>query len=230
MGYTYISRYEAEDLWKIGKATTLSTRQSSLRTGAKEKLRLYDYVETEHALEGERFLKRRWVARKHRYRKEVYRLTEAEVRAGLGELERWLVDELPTLLAETAQVAELDTVDNTETMVDPTDEITAAHRRLVQIEAEQRALADEAEPLRRAILLAIGKDRGITGVATYDKADSNRWFDAEKFEAEHPDIARQFLKTSVDGMAVRKQYPDLHEAFMQPPKKRTFILIEDLGA
>ncbi|MGY1965515.1 hypothetical protein ACW9HH_14825 [Nocardia gipuzkoensis] len=53
MGYTYVSQYDTGSLYKLGKATTLSQRQSSLRTGSSGKLELFDYVETEHALEGE---------------------------------------------------------------------------------------------------------------------------------------------------------------------------------
>ncbi len=70
--------------------------------------------------------------------------------------------------------------------------MTAVHRRLVAIEAEVRRLQAGAEPLRRTMMLGIEKNRGIAGVATVDKADSNRAFNAEKFEADHPSWCSSF--------------------------------------
>lgn len=229
MGYTYIFRFEdGSGRWKLGKATTLSSRKTSLRVGNKE-LQLFDYVETENPLRGEQFLKHLWRARLYQYRSEIYRLTEDEVRSGMAELRRYLDNELPTVLAEEAQVSELEPVDNTDTLIDATDEMTAAHRRLVAIEAEVRRLQAEAEPLRRTIMLGIGKNRGIAGVATFDKADSNRAFNAEKFEADHPELVQQFQKSVLDSTALRKQFPDLYDEYKEASKKRTFFLIEDLG-
>lgn len=230
MGYTYVSRYDTGSLFKIGKATTLSQRQSSLRTGSSGKLELFDYVETEYPLEGERFLKRLWVARARQHRKEVFRLTEDEVRAGMDELRRYLAEVLPTELAQQAELAELETVDNDDTMIEASEDVVAAHRRLVAIEADLRQLNAEAEPLRRAIMLAIGKNRGIAGIATYDKADSVRWFNATRAQAEHPELWEPFQKMTYDNAAFKKKYADLADSFMEPPKKRTFVLNEDLGS
>ncbi|MBF6370296.1 hypothetical protein IU469_32000 [Nocardia puris] len=230
MGYTYVSQYDTGSLFKIGKATTLSQRQSSLRTGSSGKLELFDYVETDHPLEGERFLKRLWVARLRQHRKEVYRLTEDEVRAGMDELRRYLDEVLPAELAQQAELAELETVDNDDTVIEASEDVVAAHRRLVAIEADLRRLNAEAEPLRRAIMLAIGKNRGIAGIATFDKADSVRWFNAARAQAEHPELWEPFQKTTYDNAAFKKKYADLADSFMEPPKKRTFVLNEDLGS
>jgi predicted nucleic acid-binding protein len=230
MGYTYIFRFDDGDLYKLGKANTLATRASALKTGNKDKLRLQDSVETEHPLAGEQFLKRLWKARKHRARSEIYRLTEAEVAAGMAELRHYLEHVLPVELAEREQVAELEEVDNTDTMIEASDDIRHAHRRLVEIEAEVRGLQGEAESLRRAIVLAIGKNRGITGIATFDKADTNRWINTEKLQAEHPDLYEQFLKPVFDKTAFGKKHRDLAEAFREPDKKRTFRLNEDFDA
>ncbi|GAB2558804.1 GIY-YIG nuclease family protein [Nocardia heshunensis] len=230
MGYTYIFRFADSDLYKLGMTRTMSTRSAALKTGNRDKLQLHDSVETEHPLEGEQFLKRLWTGRRHRPRSEIFRLTEAEVDGGMAQLRHYLEYVLPGELAERAQVVELADVDNTETMIDPSDDIKAAHHRLIEILVAMQALESEAESLRRSIVLAIGKNRGITGVATFDKADGNRWFNAERFQATHPDIAAQFVKTTIDGTALRKQYPDLHESFKEPARKRKFTLNEDLDA
>ncbi|GAB2451971.1 hypothetical protein GCM10027262_76450 [Nocardia tengchongensis] len=228
MGYTYVSAYDTGSLYKLGKAGTLSSRQSSLRTGSAGKLELFDFVETEHDLAGERFLKRLWADRQVKHRKEVYRLTEDEVRAGMAQLRHYLSEVLPTELAEQEQVAELEGVDNDEVMIEPSADIVAAHRRLVAIEDELRRLTEEAEPLRRAIMIAIGKNRGITGIATFDKADSPRWFNDTRAQAEHPQLWEQFKKTTYDNAAFKKTYRDLADSFMEPPKKRKFVLNQDL--
>ncbi|MGY1965516.1 hypothetical protein ACW9HH_14830 [Nocardia gipuzkoensis] len=148
----------------------------------------------------------------------------------MAELRRYLADILPTELAQQAELTELETVDNDDTMIEASDDIIAAHRRLVAIEANLRRLNAEAEPLRRAIMLAIGKNRGITGIATFDKADSVRWFNAARAQAEHPELWEQFQKTTYDNSAFKKQYADLADSFMEPPKKRTFVLNQDLGS
>ncbi|MFR9754044.1 hypothetical protein ACL02S_23805 [Nocardia sp. 004] len=230
MGYTYISRFETGDLCKFGKASTLAARQSTLRTGSSGKLELFDYVETEHALTGEQFLKQRWAARLHRYRSEIFRLTEDECRAAMSELRHYLDHELPAELAQKAELAELETADNDDTLIEADPDITAAHRRLVDIEAQLRRLAAEAEPLRRALMLAIGKNCGIAGVATFDKADSNRSFNTARFAAEYPELYAQFQKKVFDTTAFSKAHRDLAETFKETGKKRTFFLIQDLHA
>ncbi len=231
MGFTYLGRFDGRgDRCKIGKATTLASRMSTLQTGSADNLELFDYVESEHALKGEQFLKRRWAHRLHRYRSEVYRLTEDECRQAMAELRQYLEHVLPTELAEQQQLAELEVVDNDDTMIEPDPEILAAHRRLVEIESERRRLDYEAETLRRSIILAIGKNKGIEGVATCDRADSNRTFDVERFQAEHPQLYQEFLKPRFDTTGFSKKHRDLAEAYKEPGKKRTFFLIEDLGA
>lgn len=228
MGYTYIFRQGSSDVFKLGKANTLVTRTNSLRTGNKE-LELFDHVETDHPLKGEQFLKARWAGRKRHYRSEFYRLTEDEVRAGMTALQHYLDEVLPGELEQAEELAELETADHDATMIEPSDEVAVAHRKLVAIESELRRLEAEAEPLRREILLAIGKNRGITGIATYDKADSVRWLNAERLEADHPELCAQFQKSTLDKTLLRRKHPDLAEAYTEPAKKRTFFLNEDLG-
>lgn len=101
--------------------------------------------------------------------------------------------------------------------------------RLVAIEDELRRLNDEAEPLRRAIMIAIRKNRGITATATFHKADSPRWFNDARAQAEHPQLREQFKKTAYDIAVFKKTYRDLVESFIEPPKKRKFVLNQDLG-
>ncbi|QIS05126.1 hypothetical protein F5X71_24910 [Nocardia brasiliensis] len=100
-------------------------------TGNKDKLQLHDSVETEHPLEGEQFLIRLWADRKHRPRSEIYRLTEAEVAAGMAELRHYV---LPGELVEREQILDLEEADNTDTMIEPSQPVKEAHRRLVEIE------------------------------------------------------------------------------------------------
>lgn len=231
MGFTYLGRYTGPgDRCKIGKATTLAARMSTLQTGSAEDLELFDYVESEHALKGEQFLKRQWAHRLYRYRSEVYRLTEDECRQAMAELRHYIEQEVAAEAAEEQQTAELEVVDNDNTMIEAEPEILTAHRRLIEIERQRRLLNHEAETLQRAIVLAIGKNKGITGVATYDKADSNRVFNLERFRAEHPELHEEFLKPRFDTTAFSKKHRDLSEAYKEPGKKRTFFLIEDLGA
>lgn len=229
MGYTYIFRQGSSDVFKLGKANTLATRANSLRTGNKE-LELFDHVQTDHPLKGEQFLKARWAGRKCHYRSEFYRLTEDEVRAGMTALQHYLDEVLPGELELAQELAELETADHADTMVEPTAEVAATHRRLVEIETELRRLEAEAEPLRQAILVAIGKNRGITGIATYDKADSMRWLNTERLAADHPDVFIHFQKSTLDKTLLRRKHPDLAEAYTEPAKKRTFFLNEDLDA
>lgn len=228
MGYTYIFRQGSSDVFKLGKANTLTTRTNSLRTSNKE-LELFDHVQTDQPLKGEQFLKARWAGRKCHYRSEFYRLTEDEVRAGMTALQQYLDEVLPDELEQVQELAELETADHDDTVVEPSAEVVAAHRKLVEIEAELRRLEAEAEPLRREILLAIGKNRGITGVGTYDKADSMRWLNSERLEADHPELCAQFQKFTLDKTLLRRKHPDLAEAYTEPAKKRTFFLNEDLG-
>ncbi|MGW4094899.1 GIY-YIG nuclease family protein [Nocardia sp. NPDC004750] len=228
MAYVYMFRYGTSELFKVGKTNTVKSRQSTLQTGNTIELQVFDAVETDAPFDGERFFKTRWAARQYRPRSEIYRLTEAEAHQAMAELRDYLTNTLPNELVQKAALAEIEGFDNTEIMISPTEDIVVKHRRLVEIEAQLRTLTAEAEPLRREIMLAIDKNRGIEGIATYDKADANRWFDDEGFEEEYPQWAGQFQKVVFDGAACKKAHPNEYERFMQIPMKRKFVLFEDL--
>ena len=76
----------------------------------------------------------RWAARLHRPRSEIFRLAEDECRQAITELHHHLEHELPAELAQQQELAELETAENDDTVIEADGDTVAAHRRLVAIE------------------------------------------------------------------------------------------------
>lgn len=128
-------------------------------------------------------------------------------------------------------------------VVEGTAEQVAWAKALAAVSARRRAIVEECEAEEsrlKMLLLGFARDaeqivvpHPETGaMVPIVRMGADRRFDAEAFEAAHPDIAARFRR--IDTAALGKQHRGLYESFLRPPKtiseQRRAVRVADLSA
>jgi Meiotically up-regulated gene 113 len=231
MGYVYAFRHGHEDEFKFGQTINLDQRRKALQTGCPKPLALFDWIETDDYKNGEKFILRR-LAHK-RLIGEFRAVTADEAREAMDACRAYLENELPRWREEDHEVDELSTIESDPEMLPSNEDVLEKHRQLLRLRAEKnfkkieidRLEAEEAR-LETAIKLAIGRAKGIEGVATWETGDSRRAFNSEALKAMNPELYEMYL-TKFDQTRFRMERPDEYVSYQQTSRIRHFRLVED---
>lgn len=235
MGYVYVFRYGDDDHFKIGRTANVNKRLKQLQTGSPRPLTVFELIETTDAKEGEEFLHRR-LAHKCLIG-ENFALAPEEVREAVGEA-RTFLEELPLRREQQSRVEQLTSIESSEEIFPPTDELLEQGRRLLQIRAEKARhmaefedLALEEERLEIAIKLAIGAAKGIDGVATWQTVDGRRRFRPEWLKADNPELYEAYISyiPKFESAKFKAEYPENYAAHQEVRRVRDFNLTGDFG-
>lgn len=231
MGNVYAFRHGREDEFKFGRTTNLVQRRKTLQTGCPKPLTLFDCIETDDYKEGEAFILRR-LAHK-RLVGEFCAVTADEASEAMEACRAYLENELPRWREEDHKVAELSAIESSPEMLPSSEDLMEKYRQLLHLRAEKKLrkieidrLEAEQVRLETAIKLAIGRAKGIEGVATWETGDSRRAFDGEVLKAVNPELYEMYL-TKFDQARFRMERPDEYSSYQQTKQVRHFRLVED---
>lgn len=230
MGYVYAFRHGREDEFKFGQTTNLAQRLKTLQTGCPKPLSLFDCVETDDYRAGEKFILRR-LAHK-RLIGEFCAVTADEARDAMEACRAYLENELRLWREEDHKVDELSAIESGHEMLPSSEDVSEKYRQLLRVRAEMKLkkieidrLEDEAIRLETAIKLAIGRAKGIEGVATWETGDSRRMFNGEALKAVNPELYEMYL-TKFDQTRFKMERPDEYASYQQTTRVRHFRLME----
>jgi hypothetical protein len=230
MRYVYAFRHGREDEFKFGRTTNLEIRRKTLQTGCPKPLTLFDYIETDDYKEGEAFILR-LLAHK-RLIGEFCAVTVGEAGEAMNACRAYLENELPRWREEDHEVAELSAVESSPEMLPSSEDVSGQYQQLLRLRAEKKAMEIEIDRLKveegrleTAIKLAIGRAKGIEGVATWETGDSRRAFDGEALKAVNPELYEMYL-TAFDRARFRMERPDEYASYQQTNRVRHFRLVD----
>ena len=83
----------------------------------------------------------------------------------------------------------------TDEMLDPTDHVRDLYRRLQEASREKYLLDRQIELLVSRVKIAIGENRGIEGVASWDWQERST-MDVKRFQKEHPVLYEEYKRDS----------------------------------
>jgi Meiotically up-regulated gene 113 len=231
VGYVYVFRYGHDDQFKIGRAANVAKRLKQLQTGSPKPLTVFEVIETEDAREGEKFLHQQ-LAHK-RLIGENFSLTPDEAQEAMRRA-RIFLEELPQRREEESRLQQFSSIESSDDMLAPTDQLLDQRRRLLQVRAEiaQHAagiavLELEEARLVAAIKLAIGTAKGIDGVATWQTVDGRRLFNPEWLKADDPEVYEAYLSyvPKFESARFKAEDPEKYAAHQEVSRIRRFDLI-----
>jgi Meiotically up-regulated gene 113 len=230
MGYAYAFRRGHEDEFKFGQTINLEQRRKTLQTGCPKPLALFDYVETDDYRDGEKFILRR-LAHK-RLTGEFFAVTAEEACEAMEACRAYLKNELSRWREEDHEVDELNTIESGPEILPSSEDVLEKYRQLLRLRAEKNLrkieidrLEVEELRLETAIKLAIGRAKGIEGVATWETGDSRRAFKSETLKAVNPELYKMYL-TKFDQTRFKMERPDEYASYQHTTRIRHFRLVE----
>ena len=230
LSYAYAFRRGNEDEFKFGRTVNLDQRRKSLQTGSSKPLSLFEFIETEDDKDGERFILRH-LAHK-RLVGEFCGVSVDEARKAMQLCRVYLERQLPIWRAEEGKIAELNGIESGPEMLPSTEDLSEKHQQLLQLRAKKRLMEIELDRMRdqearleTAIKLAIGRAKGIDGVATWETGDSRRKFDSDILKSADPELYEMYL-TKFDQTRFREERLDVYASYQQTHRVRQFRLIE----
>jgi hypothetical protein len=231
MGYVYAFRHGREDEFKFGQTANLERRRRTLQTGCPKQLTVFDFIETEDAKDGERFILRRLASK--RLIGEFCGVTVDQAAEAMNACRIFLEHELPRYREEDGKIADLSAVESGLEMLPSSEDVLEKYRQLLHLRAEKRLrqieidrMAADEKRLETVIKLAIGTAKGIEGVATWETGESRRAFNAEALKEAHRDLYDSYL-TKFDQTRFRMERPNEYAAYQETKRVRKFHLIED---
>jgi len=231
MGYVYSFRHGHEDEFKFGRTSNLERRRKSLQTGCPKPLTVFDFIETEDAKEGEKFVLDRLAHR--RLTGEFCAVTAEEATEAMTACRVYLERELPRLREQAQQITELSAIESGEEMLPSSQEVLGMYRQLLRLRAEKRLrtielgrIEAEEGRLEATIKLAIGSAKGIEGVATWETGNSRRAFNANVLKTTNPELYEMY-STAFDRARFRIERPEEYASCQQTKRVRQFRLVED---
>jgi hypothetical protein len=100
VGYVYAFRHGRDDEFKFGRTTNLERRRKGLQTGCPRPLTVFDFIETDEALAGERFILRRLASKQ--LIGEIFAVTPDEASAAMQACREFLENELPSCISQSS--------------------------------------------------------------------------------------------------------------------------------
>jgi len=102
------------------------------------------------------------------------------------------------LLANRPQKETVESIKTTEELEDErqpdADELNLLEQ-IVALRARIKTLQTEDEILSEQLMVKVGNSKGLLGWASFNGSSTNR-FEAARFQSEHPDMAKDYMKTS----------------------------------
>ncbi|PWT97640.1 MAG: hypothetical protein C5B51_30930 [Terriglobia bacterium] len=200
--HVYCFQVGSEDCFKIGLTkNTPKKRARELATGSPSKLTERRVEATEYP----RALERRihtLLSAKRAENGEFFRATWQEVETAFNNALEFVRESQPLVAAANKMRAQKPTP----TVAEPTDEIRGAYRELRMARCERQLLDDRIELLESKIQMAIGRNSGLAGIASWEWVD-NWQFDTSAFKKEEPD-----------------KYEELYEKYKRNSGARRFVL------
>lgn len=185
MPVAYVIQLGQTGLFKVGKTDDLSKRQSTYDTISTEERIVYAAIETANKAAVETFIKhrlqhRRWFELPG---KELYRVTEDELRPVVEAAERFNGEQLPKM-AEAERLGKL----QCEGSIIDADELSRdLHRELVRWRQQELTAQQEMERIKTELKLLTRTAPGIKGVATW-RNQSKVTFDEPRLKNEQPKV------------------------------------------
>ena len=183
----YVLNDPNTQLIKIGRATDLEDRLANLRTG-NPRLALIEWFETAEASLVESYVHNKLA--EHRQEGEFF---DIPAHIALEEVRGILA-----LLANRPQKETVESIKTTEELEDErqpdADELNLLEQ-IVALRARIKTLQTEDEILSEQLMVKVGNSKGLLGWASFNGSSTNR-FEAARFQSEHPDMAKDYMKTS----------------------------------
>jgi len=183
----YVLNDPNTQLIKIGRATDLEDRLANLRTG-NPRLALIEWFETAEASLVESYVHNKLA--EHRREGEFF-----DIPADIA------LDEIRGILALLAKRPQKETVESIKTIEELEDERQpdadelSLLERIVALRARIKTLQTEDEILSEQLMVKVGNSKGLLGWASFNGSSTSR-FEAARFQSEHPDMAKDYMKTS----------------------------------
>ena len=177
--------------YKIGRTKhTPEKRKRGWATGSPVKPKLYRDVLTEHPSALENYIHHD-LDLKRRENGEFFNVAEDELDAAVNRAEAF-TQELQPLFHEAKRLSRKKPTDE---MLDPTDHVRDLYRRLQEASREKYLLDRQIELLVSRVKIAIGENRGIEGVASWDWQERST-MDVKRFQKEHPVLYEEYKRDS----------------------------------
>jgi hypothetical protein len=183
----YLLNDSHTQLIKIGRAADLDDRLANLRTG-NPRLTLIEWFETPEAPLVETYVHNRLAERRR----------EGEFFDVPAEIALQEVRGILALLADRPQQDAIETIKTIEELDEdrePDAKELILLEKIVALRARIKTLQTEDEILTERLMVMVGKSRGLLGWASFNGSSTNR-FESSRFQSEHPDLARDYIKTS----------------------------------
>lgn len=193
MGYVYIYRSGAGNVFKIGRATDLAKRVKALATGNPEPLTPFAVIEADHPSKVETYLHHRLRSKKSSGSEanEFFEVDPDELAEVILDARQYAEEVLPKI-AEADRLSQEECDDR---ILQPGDAEWAMYNELVRVREEYETLEFDKDRLEAELKLAIGTAGGMERVASWRMVTSRR-FDSERFSAQHPELYEAFFRES----------------------------------
>jgi FKBP-type peptidyl-prolyl cis-trans isomerase (trigger factor) len=183
----YVLNDPHTQLIKIGRATDLDDRLANLRTG-NPRLALIEWFETPEASLVETYVHNKLA--EHRREGEFFDVPEDMALQEVRDILALLADRPHRDAIETIR-----TIEELEEDREPDAEEVILLEQIVALRARIKTLQTEDEILTERLMVMVGKSKGLLGWASFNGSSTNR-FESRRFQSEHPDLARDYMKTS----------------------------------
>jgi hypothetical protein len=198
----YCYQVGSSDCFKIGKTKNQpEKRKRQFATGSSEKLELYRTEATENASGLETYIHQLLDGRRTE-NGEFFRVTRRELDGAVDEAVAFTTESSPLV----REAKKLRRRKPNEVAIPPTPEMLAIYRQLREASREKFLIERRIEFLQSKVQIAIGENRGMNGVASWNWVD--HWtINADLFRKEQPELyeryrrdsgARKFLLERVD--------------------------------
>jgi T5orf172 domain len=200
--HVYCFQVGSEDCYKIGLTKNApKQRMRGFATGSPSKFTQYRVEATEHPRKLEKCI-HTLLSAKRAENGEFFYATGEEVDRAFDEALAFVAECQP-LVAAAEKLREQKPAN---TVAAPTEVIKQVHRELSMVRRERLLLDQRIEFLESKIQVAIGQNRGMAGIASWDWVD-NWQFDITAFKDEEPE-----------------EYARLYEVYNRNIGTRRFIL------
>jgi hypothetical protein len=183
----YVLNDPHTQLVKIGRATDLDERLANLRTG-NPRLALIEWFETPEASLVETYV----------HNKLAENRREGEFFDVPADMALQEVRGILALLSDRPHrdaIKTIRTIEDLEEDREPNAKELILLEQIVALRARIKTLQTEDEILTERLMVMVGKSKGLLGWASFNGSSTNR-FESSRFQVEHPDLARDYMKTS----------------------------------
>lgn len=191
MESVYCFRVGSEDCFKVGRTkSNPKERKDDVSVGSPQKLTEYRAIETEHASKLEWYIHRA-LDMKRAENGEFFLVKPSELDDAINDGLAFLHKSLPLL----KQVEEFKKTKPNEQMREPSKGDRSLYRALRESRKELFLLEQKILILQSQLEVAIGKNLGLKGIASWKWQEAAR-FNLIVFKEEHPDLYEKYKKSS----------------------------------